>query len=267
MLKTLTHRPFWVNLLAAILLICLMIIIFLQLLGLITKHGQYLTVPSVTGKTTTEAIKFLEEKGFEVIIQDSIFVDTARRGIVLKQLPDPNSTVKINRTVFLTVNRVTLPLIEMPALEGKTLSFALEIMKRSHLTLGDTIYKPDFMRGSVLEQLYNGNKISSGTKLPWGSKIDLVIANGLDDQRILVPNLENLTFGEAKILLELNGIGLGAVVPDPDVKDTLAAYVYRQNPPRFTEEKQPVYIQSGQVMDVWISVQKKITDSTNTEIN
>ena len=39
MFKLLTHRPFWVNLLAAVILICLMLVIFLQLLGLITKHG------------------------------------------------------------------------------------------------------------------------------------------------------------------------------------------------------------------------------------
>ncbi len=125
MFKFITDRPFWVNLLAAIALAFLVLFIFLQLLGRITKHGQYLTVPSVMGKKTTDAIKFLEDKGFEVVIQDSVYTDTAKMGIVLKQLPDPNSTVKINRTVFLTVNRVTLPLVEMPALEGKTLNFAL----------------------------------------------------------------------------------------------------------------------------------------------
>jgi beta-lactam-binding protein with PASTA domain len=243
-----------------------MVVIFLQLLGLITKHGQYLTVPSVMGKKTSEAIKFLEAKGFEVIIQDSIYVDTAKMGIVLKQLPDPNSTVKINRTVFLTVNRVTLPLIDMPALEGKTLNFALDIMRRSHLVLGDTIYKQDFMEGSVIEQIYKGNKITSGTKLPWGSKVDLIIGSGLGDQRILVPNLVGLTFGEAKILLEQNGILLGGIIVEPGIKDTLGAYVEWQSPPRFTEDKRPVYMQGGQLMDIRLSRELKLpVDSTNTE--
>lgn len=265
MFKLLTHRPFWINLLAAVILVCLMLVIFLQFLGLITKHGQYLTVPSVMGKKTSEAIKFLEGKGFEVIIQDSIYVDTAKMGIVLKQLPDPNSTVKINRTVFLTVNRVTLPLIEMPALEGKTLNFALDIMRRSHLVLGDTIYKPDFMRGSVIEQLYKGNKITSGTKLPWGSKVALIIGSGLDDQRILVPQLIGLTFGEAKILLEQNGILLGGIIPEAGIRDTLAAYVVWQSPPRFTDDKQPVYMQGGQLMDIKLSKNPPVPDSTSTE--
>jgi hypothetical protein len=108
-----TKRPFWVNFLVAILLGLVLIYLTLQLLDSITKHGQYLTVPSVLGKNTKDAIKALEAKGFDVLIQDSVYTDTAKMGIVLKQLPDPNSTVKVNRTVMLTVNRVTLPMIDM----------------------------------------------------------------------------------------------------------------------------------------------------------
>jgi beta-lactam-binding protein with PASTA domain len=260
--KFLTNRPLWVNILAAIVLVLLILFIFLQLLGLITKHGQYLTVPSVTGKNTADAVKFLEDKGFEVVIQDSIYTDTAKKGIVLKQLPDPNSTVKINRTVFLTVNRLTLPMIDMPALEGKTLNYALVILEHSHLKLGDTTFKPDFMRGSVLEQKYNGNKITYGTKIPWGSQIDLVIAGGLSEERFLVPSLIGLTVAEAKTVLEANGISIGAIIPTGHIADTSAAFVYKQNPPKFNEDKEPMYIKSGQLMDLFISSEMIILDSS-----
>ena len=265
MFRILTHKPLWVNLLAALLLFITVIAIFLQLLGWLTKHGQYLTVPSVIGQPTDKAVQYLEGKGFDVIIQDSVYVDTAQRGIVLKQLPDPNSTVKINRTVMLTVNRVTLPMIDMPALVGKTLTFALNILKRSHLELGDTTYKADFMKGSVLDQQLNGNRIPSGAKVPWGSKIDLVVGSGLTNERILVPSVLGLTLAEAKVVLEENGIQLGAVIPDPGVTDTLAAFVYKQIPPKFTDEKQPAYIRPGQVMDLWISQTKKVIDSTQIQ--
>ncbi|MFT3911006.1 MAG: PASTA domain-containing protein [Ferruginibacter sp.] len=266
MFKFLTNKPFWVNLLVALFLVFLTVFIFLQLLGVITKHGQYLTVPSVLGKKTSDAVKFLESKDFEVVIQDSIYVDTAQKGIVLKQLPDPNSTVKVNRTVFLTVNCTVLPLVDMPALEGKTLNFAMNILARSHLTLGDTVYKPHFMRGSVLAQSYKGTDIKSGTKIPWGSSIDLVIGSGLGEERILVPSIVDLTLAEAKIVLAENGIEIGAIIPDPGITDTAAAFVYQQNPPRLNEDKQPVYIQSGQLMDIWVSKTKKvIKDTTNIE--
>jgi beta-lactam-binding protein with PASTA domain len=264
MFRSITKRPFWVNLLAAIAIALLVIFLFLWMLGIITRHGKYLTVPSVIGKNTEESVKFLESKGFDVVIQDSVYTDTAKAGIVLKQLPDPNSTVKINRTVFLTVNRVTLPLVDMPALQGKTLNYALEILKRSHLTLGDTSFKPDFMMGSVLEQRYAGNDITSGTKLPWGSRVDLVIGGGLTEQRIMVPDLVDMSLGEAKLILEQNGIGLAAIIPVGTIRDTLGAYIIKQSPPRFTEQNQAVYIQSGQLMDLWISQERRMgADTTN----
>ena len=262
MFKFLTNRPLWVNILAAIALVLLILFIFLQLLGLITRHGQYLTVPSVMGKNTKDAVKFLEDKGFDVVIQDSIYTDTAKMGIVLKQLPDPNSTVKINRTVFLTVNRLTLPMVDMPLLKGKSRAYALMILDRSHLKLGDTTYRADFARGSILEQRYRGDLVEAGAKIPWGSSIDLVIAGGVTEERFIVPSLIGLTVAEAKAILEANGIILGAIVANPGVTDTASAFVYKQSPPKLTEDKQPVFMQSGQLMDIWISREMKLVDST-----
>jgi beta-lactam-binding protein with PASTA domain len=219
-------------------------------------------VPAVVGQKTDDAIKLLEKQGFDVQIQDSIFTDTAARGIVLKQLPDPNATVKINRTVFITVNRVIPPMIEMPKLEGQSLGFALDLLRRNHLQLGDTVFKPDFQVGSVLEQLYNGSRISEKSKVQWGSKITLVVGSGLGVQQIIVPEITGMTFRDAKIFLEENGIILGAVLLDSDVKDTANAFVYMQNPSRLDEEKRPQYIRSGQVMDLRLSAQMKLVTDT-----
>ena len=52
MFKFITNKPFWVNVLAAMALALLLIFMVLQLLGWITKHGEYLTVPAVKGKNT-----------------------------------------------------------------------------------------------------------------------------------------------------------------------------------------------------------------------
>ena len=252
MFKFITSRPLWVNIVAAVGIILLLLFLFLQMLSWITKHGEFLTVPAVLGMKTEEAIKLLEKKGFDVQIQDSIFTDTASRGVVLKQLPDPNSTVKINRTVFLTVNRMVPPMIDMPKLEGQSLRFAIDLLLRNHLKLEDTIYKPDFMQGSVLEQQYNGVRIPEKTKIQWGSRITLIIGGGLEDRQMLVPSVVGMTFGEAKKYLQENGIGIGALIAD-GIRDSANAFVVKQNPDRFDEDHLPRYIQSGQVMDLWLS--------------
>ena len=65
------------------------------------------------------------------------------------------------------------------------------------------------------------------------------------------------------MVLEQNGIMLASTVVDPGVSDTANAFVYKQYPPKYTEDKRLVYIRSGQIMDVWVSKEKKIlTDST-----
>ncbi|MES2431247.1 MAG: PASTA domain-containing protein [Bacteroidota bacterium] len=255
MFKFITNRPFWVNLLAAIVLAILMVFLILQMLSWITKHGEYLTVPSVLGKDTEAAIKLLEDKGFEVIIQDSVYTDTTKRGTVIKQLPDPNSTVKINRSVFLTVNRYTPPMIVMPKLEGLSLRFALEMLERNHLKLRDTIYKPDFMKGSVLEQQYKGNKILAGQPIQWGSAITLIIGGGLEEKEIIVPDLIGMSYASAKTILDSSGISVGAIIPyqGQSIADTANAFIIKQSPERYDADRTAMYIRSGQLMDVWIS--------------
>lgn len=254
MFKFITKKPLWVNFLAAVTLLCLLVFLVLQLLGWITKHGEYLTVPAVTGKDTKAAIQILESKGFDVVIQDSMFTDSKPPGTVIKQLPDSNSTVKINRTVYITVNRYIPPMITMPQLVGKSLSFVLDLLEKNHLQLGDTVYKPDFMKGSIIEQLYKGAKITPGTKLQWGSRVSLVIAGGLNEQQMMVPDLIGMTFGQAKSQLELAGINIAGIIGDGEIRDTAAAYIYKQNPQPFDEEKRPRYIRPGQLMDLYISL-------------
>jgi len=252
MFTFITHKSFWVNLLVAAVLAIMLVFVTLQLLGWITKHGAYLVVPAVKGQSTNEAVNLLESKGFDVVIQDSIYTDTLPKGTVIKQLPDANATVKINRTVFLTVNRYVPPMINMPSLEGKSLNFALDVLERNHLLLGDTIYRPDFMKGAVIEQRYRGIRIIPGTKLQWGSSITLVISGGLDQSNMVVPDLTGLTYRDAKAQLDSLGLLLNPV-PDPGVRDTLGAFIYKQNPAHFDEDHKLKYIKAGMFMDIWLS--------------
>jgi beta-lactam-binding protein with PASTA domain len=145
----------------------------------------------------------------------------------------------------------------MPNLEGQNLTFAIGTLLRNHLKLGDTTFRPDFAVGSVLEQQYNGVRIPAKSKIQWGSKIDLVIAGGLEDREIPVPSLTGLSYAEAKSLLESEGITLGAIISDGRIIDTSNAFIIKQRPDRFDVDRRLMYIRSGQLMDVWISQEMK----------
>jgi eukaryotic-like serine/threonine-protein kinase len=258
-----TKRPLWANILFGIALMFILLFLFLTSLNWITHHGKILKIPQVTGKSMTEAKKQLDSQGFDIVIQDSVYVDTIPPLTVVKQFPEADAEVKINRTVYLTVNRSVSPLIQMPQLVGQNFRSAAILLKQTGLKLGDTTHVPDFAKNSVKKQLYNGQEISIGTKIPMGSKIDLVISNGIADVNMAVPDLFGMTYNEAKILMEGSGLEFGVVLPDPSVKDTLNAFIRKQSPERLTEDRRINRIHQGQLLDVWLSLEKPVrTDST-----
>ncbi|MCU7550004.1 PASTA domain-containing protein [Chitinophagaceae bacterium LB-8] len=262
MFSLITRKPLWVNIILGIGLVVLIWFLFALSLNWITHHGEAKTVPAVTGKTVEEVRNLLDEHNFELVIQDSIYNDTLKPGIVVKQVPEADAVVKVNRTVYVTVNRTVPPDVEMPNLIGYSFRNAEMVLSNMGLKLGDTTFKPDFAKNSVLEQIYNGNDITPGTKVKMGSPISLVIGGGIGNTDMAVPKLIGLTYGEAKILLDAQGLILGSVIPDPAVRDTAAAFVYRQTPEPKTAQGLQFRIRPGQMMDIWLSVEKPVVDST-----
>lgn len=261
MFDFITRRSFLFNLLTAIFLTLAVAFIFLQSLKFLTHHGKYVTVPEVTGKSVEEATRILERMGFEVTVQDSVYYDSLPRLSVVRQVPAPDETVKIHRTVYLTVNRAMPPLVAMPNFVGQPFRSAEMQLKTLGLKLGDTIYKPDFAVNSVLEQYMNGVPIKPGTPIPMGSVITLVLGGGIQAIDMPVPNLIGLTFEEARVLLDAQGILIGALVVSENVKDTASAFVYKQSPPVKNEEGKPVRIRQGQLMDLYLGLEKPQVDS------
>lgn len=260
MFKFITQRPLWVNIIAAVAMAIILFFLFVFSLRWFTHHNESMTVPQVTGKSYEDAKEFLEKQGFEVEIQDSIYADTAKPAQVLKQVPEPDDLVKVNRTVYLTINRSVPPMIEMPNLVGYSYRSAEMALKNSNLQVGDTVFKADFAKNAVLEQRYNGSVIAAGTKIRMGSKISLVLGNGVGDRQFVVPSLIGMTYGQAKAMLEANGLAFGVVMAI-GIEDTVNAYIYQQRPERYDDEKRFRYIRSGQLMDIWLQKDKPVIDS------
>lgn len=265
MFKFLTHRPLWVNIVAVVLMAALIIFLFLGSLDWITKHNEYQKVPAIVGKNVDEARRLLEAKGFEVQIQDSIYIDTVPKLAVVKQSPEGDATVKVNRTIYLTINRAQPPMIEMPNLVGFSIRNAEMYLETLGLHLGDTTFRPDIAKNAVLEQLYKGQPIKPGTKVFMGSSISFVLGDGVGNTEMNVPNLIGKTYAEVRRLLSSLNINITPVA-DADVTNQDAAYVYRQNPEQYTElipgQKSNNRIRAGQSVDVWLSTSPPVRDTT-----
>ncbi len=258
MFKFLTTKPLWVNIVAAIVLLLLLLLLFLGSLAILTQHGKTMRIPSVTGLSFNDAKKTLEAQGFDVQIQDSVYSDTMRPLQVVKQFPEADNQVKINRTVYLTINQAQAPFVGMPNLISMSFRNAQMMLKQYGLHMGDTIYKPFFARNSVLDQQFKGESIKPGTQIQQGSQITLVLGSGIGSQVFIVPDLFGLTYLQAKARLDSIGLSLGAIVRDKDVHDSAEAFIYKQDPPQVNEEGQPNQIRPGMAISIWLGVQQPV---------
>ncbi len=267
---SITRKPLWVHILAAIVLTVLVVLLFFGSLDYITKHGQYQKVPSIVGKNVDAARKMLEDKGFEVEIQDSLYIDTVAKLAVIKQNPGADATVKVNRTIYLTINRAQPPLVEMPNLVGFSIRNAQMYLENIGLHLGDTSFRPDIAKNAVLEQLYNKQPIKTGTKIFMGSTIGFVLGNGVGTLEMAVPDLTGKRYSQVKSLLRSVDLNFTPVF-DPDVADTPGSYVTRQNPQKYSQsasgDRRLNRIKPGQTVDIWLSVRPLVTDSTGGKSN
>jgi beta-lactam-binding protein with PASTA domain len=258
-----TRRPLWQNILFGIGASLFLIFVFLFMLNRITNHGEYLVVPEVKGKNYLTIQEDLENQGFEVVIQDSIYVDSIPPNAIIKQFPEPEATVKVNRVIYLTVNCTVPPTINMPNLIGMSFRNALLELRSLGLKMGDTTFIPDMAKNAVKDQLSEGVQIKPGSPIRMGSKIDLVIGSGLGGAAVAVPDLFGLTYLEAKLVMELNGIAPGVIILDEGLIDTTMGFVYWQNPNPFDDQLNVNMIRPGQLMDIRVSSVKpdKRTDS------
>ncbi len=246
-------RSFLFHLLIVLGLCSILYICFFASLHWFTKHGQEQTIPNLRGKDMQTAVAMLKKMNFEVNV-DSTYEPAEKPLMVLKQVPDTGSIVKQGRTVFLTVNMLTPPAIPMPNLVNLSLRSAEMLLRNNKLLVGDTIYKPDLASGAVLEQRFNKRPIKPGEMIVQGSKISLVIGNGLGNQEYDVPDVTGLTIDDAGTIW--NQYNLQPVLQVADqlsqITDTAQATIVDQRPRALNDKGEPNRIKNGEIIDLFI---------------
>jgi len=229
-IEKLLKKPLWYNILVGIGAFLFLFLLIFFSLGLITGNGKTEKVPSVVGLDISAAKHNLSALGFDVVVQDSIYVDTLARTAVLRQTPDADEVVKKGRTVYLTINRVLAPQIEMPNLVGFSLQSAITYLKVLGLRMGPITLQPDKNKNVVLDQLVNGVRIASGAKIASGTIISLFVGDGTLSVLEEVPDLVGLTVGNARSLIESAGFVVGNISSGVAIQDTASAFVIAQDP-------------------------------------
>src|ERR1700761_2460511 len=225
-LKTKSFRN---TILLAIGAVILVVLIAFYSLGSYTRHGSGIPVPKVTGIQIDRALSMLKDQSFGVSI-DSVYVLDQTPGTVIEQDPDAGTNVKEGRVIYLKIVKNQAPPVNLPDIIDAPYISAVATISNYGLKVGDTTYRADIARNHVLEVRFAGQPIKAGTKIPKGSKIDLVLGDGAGASEVEIPDLVNQDLDAAKFVLKNSGLSLGTITYQGAITDSTNLTVVAQSP-------------------------------------
>lgn len=240
-------KSFRKNLLIAGLVFIASLLVIFYSLRIYTRHGEALLVPKLGGMSIERAIDVLEAQGLQYQI-DTVYVADKAPGLVIEQDPDPNTSVKAGRTIYLTVVTRQAPNGTFPDIIGKTFLEAQATLINNGFKVGDTTYTSGVARDVVLKASWGGQVMGKAQLIQKGSRIDLALGDGKGASEVDIPNLIGLNLNEARLSLLGSSLLLGNVTFES--ADSLNAKVIKQLPaPSDTLNK----VNIGTRIDVFLS--------------
>ncbi|MCO5231404.1 MAG: PASTA domain-containing protein [Chitinophagales bacterium] len=215
----------------AIIAITIVLIISLNtFMKFITNHDQKLPLPNVIGLNLEDAIQLLEKNKMGYILVDSLFDPNLKPHEIIDQSPKKGSFVKQNRKVYLTINSMQPPIIQLPNLVDMSKRQAQLTLESLGLKMGREIYQPDIAKDAVLSVRVNGKTATENMSIPKGTAVDLILGDGLGTMATEIPDLIGLTVMEAMAVLDAVQLTVGQINAQEGVTDQMSAYVYFQQP-------------------------------------
>lgn len=172
------NRFFWGNLLAMVLIACLLVYGVLKALDSYTRHGQAIVVPDAKGMDVSRAEELFRAKGLYGAVSDSVYVKEKPASSVIEQIPAGGQKVKEGRTIYLTINALNVPLRAVPDVADNS---SLRQAQASILAYGFKLTASELIRGEkdwVYDIKYNGRALAPGDKVPEGATLTLVVGDG-----------------------------------------------------------------------------------------
>lgn len=198
------------------------VVLVVILLGLLTYGGYVflnwlyvptLTTPNVLRLDLASAQEQLRAAGMQYEVVGQLYSSEVEVSHVIDQDPDPGEPVKKGGMVKLWIS-LGPEFVKggVPAVEGKTLREAEEILRSAGLDIRTTFrYHDTVAKDTVISQ-----RPRAGDPAVKGSAVDLEVSSGPEPKPVMVPSLYGLSVDQATARLKEAGLALGAVEEVPN---------------------------------------------------
>jgi len=205
------------------------------------NRGETVDVPAVVGFSFDRAKEVMDSLSLEAREGDTRTSEVYTVGTVIAQNPQPGTTVKAGRRVYLVISggeQMTLA----PSLKGKTIRDAKFALERNGLKMGSIVYamNDSFPANTVINQ-----NISPASKLRRGTRVSVVVSQKSVVDKVQVPDVVGKPLVEAGKILANNGLQVGTVNYE-DSPNLLPNTVLDQYP-RASE-----FVGYGQTVDLFV---------------
>lgn len=171
-----------------------------------TNYDEGVTVPDVTKLALEEADSLLTTYGLRFEVSERRSNPAYPADYVIDQTPVSSEIVKPNRKIYLTVNTVSTPTVEVPKVENLSLRNAKIQLQNYGLVVGTVSYESSRFKNSVLRQ-----SIPSGRTVPKGTVVNLAVSDGLGERMVAVPNIIGEKLSEVQQMLRTAGLRVGEI--------------------------------------------------------
>ncbi len=176
-------------------------------MNLITRHGSEFPLPEITGYQLADAEHLLDLEGLGIEVTSEEYQVDVDEGIVLSQYPGAGTKVKSGRIIKAVISGGQKS-VEVPPLAGFSVRQAKLNIEGSGLTLGDIAWT---FSDSLPERVVVFSYPSSGTQIPAGSQVNLMVNRGRLSGIVFMPRLVGQTLDDAKMMLEGIGLKVGLI--------------------------------------------------------
>ena len=171
-------RFFWLNIIAMVGVVVLLITVTLYGIDSYTHHGEKITVPSIIGMNSSKAAQILDEAGLAYEIVDSTYRKDMAPESVVEQSPTAGNFVKKGHIIYLTINQTKTPTIVLPDIaDNASLRDAQAKLEALGIKTGPAELIPG-EKDWVYGVKYKGRKISAGDRIPSSATLVLIVGNG-----------------------------------------------------------------------------------------
>lgn len=192
-----------------------------------TNYDEGVTVPNITRLSLEDAEKALTSANLRYEVAERRSNEAFPANYVIDQDPAPAEIVKPNRKIYLTVNIVTNPTVEVPKVTDLSLRNATIQLENAGLQVGTISYESSRFKNTVLRQSVEPNKV-----VKKGISIDLAVSDGLGEDMVMIPEIVGLRLAEAQQKLRDAGLRIGEIrfQPSRDVApNVILDYSPKQN--------------------------------------